>query len=212
MIFISFILFVTTLITERKRAEKELQETNQQLKNQLEENQLLRDQLYEQANRDALTGLYNRHYLNGALKREIEKAIVEHYQISFIILDIDFFKKVNDNFGHDAGDFVLQYAAQKLIEQVRVTDIICRYGGEEFLIVLPKALVGEAFQIAERIRTSFEKSKILVGKDIEVCITVSSGIACFPTHGKNCTTVISCADTALLEAKNIGRNRIIISQ
>ncbi len=199
-------------ITERKRAEKELQEANQKLKNQLEENQLLRDQLYEQANRDALTGLYNRHYLSGALKREIEKATLEHYPISFMMLDIDFFKKVNDDFGHDAGDFVLKYFAQQLIKQVRTTDIICRYGGEEFLIVLPKAFTTEAFQIAERIRISFAQSKIPAKKNIEVSITVSTGIACFPAQGKDCATVISAADTALLHAKNIGRNRIIISQ
>jgi len=199
-------------ITERKRAEKELREMNQQLKNQLEENQLLRDQLYEQANRDALTGLHNRHYLNGALKQEMEKAMAEHYPISFVILDIDFFKKVNDEFGHDIGDFVLQYAAQQFIKQVRATDIICRYGGEEFLIVLPKTFIAEASQIAERIRTSFEKSKILVRKNIEISITISAGIACFPTHGKNYTTVISSADQALLNAKNIGRNQVILSK
>jgi diguanylate cyclase (GGDEF)-like protein/PAS domain S-box-containing protein len=199
-------------ITERKRAEKELQETNQKLKNQLKENQLLRDQLYEQANRDALTGLYNRYYLSGALKREIEKATLEHYPISFMMLDIDFFKKVNDDFGHDAGDFVLKYFAQQLIKQVRATDIICRYGGEEFLIVLPKAFTTEAFQIAERIRTSFAQSKIPIRKNIKIAITVSIGIACFPAQGKDCATVISAADTALLHAKNIGRNRIIISQ
>jgi len=198
-------------ITDRKRAEKELHNTNQKLKNQLAENQLLRDQLYEQANRDALTGLYNRHYLSSALKQELEKATVEHYPISFVMLDIDFFKKVNDKFGHDAGDMVLQYVAQQLIQQVRANDIICRYGGEEFLVVLPKTFIAEAFQIAERIRTSFSQSKISFKQNIEVSITISAGIATFPIHGKNCTTVISAADTSLLKAKLIGRNRIIVS-
>lgn len=197
-------------ITERKRAEEELHETNQKLKNQLKENQLLRDKLYEQANRDALTGLYNRYYLNDALKQEIEKATIEHYPISFIMLDIDFFKKVNDEFGHDAGDFVLKYFAQQLIKQVRTSDMICRYGGEEFLVILPKAFANEAFQIAERVRTSFAQTKIPIKKNIDISITVSSGIACFPTHGKTYTEIISTADAALLKAKNIGRNRVII--
>jgi len=106
---------------------------------------------------------------------------------------------------------VLQYVAQQLIQQVRANDIICRYGGEEFLVVLPKTFIAEAFQIAERIRTSFSQSKISFKQNIEVSITISAGIATFPIHGKNCTTVISAADTSLLKAKLIGRNRIIVS-
>lgn len=195
-------------ITERKRAEKELQEANQKLKSQLEENQLLRDQLYEQANRDALTGLYNRHYLNVALKREVEQATLENYPVSFIILDVDFFKKVNDEFGHDVGDNVLQHSARQIEKQVRTTDIIFRYGGEEFLLILPKTPICIAIQVAERIRLSFSQTKIPMKKTIEICITVSLGVACFPEHGQTATQVISAADQALLIAKSLGRNRV----
>lgn len=193
-------------ITERKRSEKELSEINQKLKNQLKEIELLQVELREQANRDALTGLYNRRYLHQILEKEIGQATREQYPISFIMLDIDYFKKVNDQFGHDAGDLVLQVFAQHLTEQVRATDIVCRYGGEEFLIVLPKAFLNEAFQIAKRFGT-----KILIEKNRELYITVSSGIACFPVHGKTVTKVISAADTALFKAKELGRNRVIIS-
>jgi diguanylate cyclase (GGDEF)-like protein/PAS domain S-box-containing protein len=199
-------------ITERKRSEQILRETNEKLKLQLEENQLLRDKLYEQANRDALTGLYNRHYLNAVLKQEIDKAKNDHYPISFIILDVDLFKRVNDEFGHDVGDNVLQYSALQLVKQLRADDIICRYGGEEFLLVLPKIFHNKAFQIAEQIRISFAQTKIPIKENIEICITVSSGVASFPTHGQRAEQVIFAADQALLCAKNLGRNRVVLSK
>jgi diguanylate cyclase (GGDEF)-like protein/PAS domain S-box-containing protein len=199
-------------ITERKRSEREMFEINQRLKSQLKEIELLQAELKEQAHRDLLTGLYNRRYLHKMLEKEIEQATREQYPISFIMLDIDYFKKVNDQFGHDAGDLVLQFFAQHLIQQVRTTDIVCRYGGEEFLVVLPKTTLEDAYQMAERLRSSLVKKSIFIEEKVYLNMTLSSGVAMFPNHGTTSTKVISVADSAMYQAKELGRNRIVISE
>jgi diguanylate cyclase (GGDEF)-like protein/PAS domain S-box-containing protein len=198
-------------ITERKRAEDELHQANQKLQFQLEAIQLLQAELREQAIRDPLTGLYNRRYLNETLERELARATRENYPISFIMNDIDRFKIINDTFGHPVGDIFLQHLAAELTSHARVGDIICRYGGEEFLVILPGVSTNIAHQIAERSRKSFQELRVEHG-GFEIRATLSSGIAAFPEHATKSMDLIALADQAMYQAKSDGRNRVVISQ
>jgi diguanylate cyclase (GGDEF)-like protein/PAS domain S-box-containing protein len=167
--------------------------------------------LQEQAIRDALTGLYNRRYLDETLDRELARARREHQPMAFLMLDLDHFKRVNDNFGHNEGDAVLQKLAALLLRYTRVGDIVCRYGGEEFLIVLPDVTAEIAFQIAERWRKSFVGLFMPV-EHADAKTTLSCGISEFPTEGQTKEELISTADKALYHAKQTGRNRVIVWQ
>ena len=184
-------------ITERKRAEAELQ--------------ALQFELREQAIRDPLTGLFNRRYLNETLEREIARAARENYPVSFIMSDIDHFKTINDTYGHPVGDIVLKNLAAELISHARVGDIICRHGGEEFLVILPGVSSDDAFQIAERSRKSFQALRTEHG-GFEIRATLSSGIATFPKNGTKSMELIALADQALYQAKSNGRNCVVVSQ
>jgi diguanylate cyclase (GGDEF)-like protein len=165
-------------------------------------------ELQEQAIRDPLTGLYNRRYLHERLEHEFARARRENRSISFVMIDIDHFKNVNDIFGHNAGDIVLQKLATQLLSRIRIGDIACRYGGEEFLVVLPNTTVEKAHQIAERWRKLFLGSTMpLEYTDLKV--TVSCGISEFPAHGSTSEELISTADKALYYAKQTGRNRVV---
>jgi diguanylate cyclase (GGDEF)-like protein/PAS domain S-box-containing protein len=196
-------------ITERKRSENELREATQKLRSQLEEIQLLQTELREQAIRDPLTGLYNRRYLNETLEREIARAEREHYPISFVMIDIDRFKNINDTLGHATGDVVLQKLAAQLLSQTRVVDIACRYGGEEFLVILPNVTAEIAFQIAERWRMSFMGLTMPLEYNAAQS-TISSGISEYPLNGKSGEELISIADKAMYQAKKTGRNKVVI--
>ena len=167
--------------------------------------------LQEQAIRDALTGLYNRRYLDESLDRELARAMRERQPIAFVMLDIDHFKKVNDTFGHNEGDTVLQKLATLLLTYTRIGDIVCRYGGEEFLVILPDVTAEIAFQVAERWRKSFVGLTMPV-EQAEAKPTLSCGISEFPTHGNTKEELISTADKALYHAKQTGRNRVVIWQ
>jgi len=167
--------------------------------------------LQEQAIRDALTGLYNRRYLDETLERELARAMREGQPVSFVMLDIDHFKDVNDTFGHNEGDAVLQKLATLLLSHTRVDDIVCRYGGEEFLIVLPNVNTEISFQVAERWRRSFVGLTMPLAP-VEVKFTLSCGISEFPIDGDTKEELISTADKALYRAKRAGRNRVVIWQ
>jgi len=196
-------------ITERKRTQDEIQHANETLQSQLEAIQLLQAELREQAIRDPLTGLYNRRYLDETLDRELARAARENYPVSFLISDIDHFKKINDTYGHHTGDVVLKNLADQLISNARFGDIICRYGGEEFLVILPDVSTDTAYQIAERSRKAFQESKIIL-EDIEIQATLSCGIATFPQHGTKSAKLIAAADRAMYQSKSDGRNRVSI--
>jgi diguanylate cyclase (GGDEF)-like protein/PAS domain S-box-containing protein len=198
-------------ITARKRAEEQLQQANQQLQIQLTANELLQVELREQAIRDPLTGLYNRRYLNETLERELARAERETYSVSFIMSDIDHFKIINDTFGHPVGDIILKNLADELTSHARVGDIICRYGGEEFLVILPGVSTEIAHQIAERSRKSFQELRVEYG-GFEIRATLSSGVATFPENGKKGAELIALADLAMYQAKSDGRNRVVICQ
>ncbi len=149
-------------ITAEKESDAKLREAYVRLEDQMKEIQGLQDELREQAIRDPLTKLHNRHYLKETLSRELSRAMRERYPVSFLMLDIDYFKHVNDTYGHAAGDFVLRDLADHLAEFTRTGDIVCRYGGEEFLVAFPNTKEADAFLIADRLRESIQESPIYV--------------------------------------------------
>jgi len=157
---------------------------------------------------DTLTRLYNRSHLNQVLEAEFKKALIEKHPLSVIMVDIDHFKAINDRYGHDEGDRFLVHVASLLKASLRKHDIVARFGGEEFVVVLPRTIMKDALVIAERIRRSAEGTPLAVGKE-EVHLTVSLGIAAIPAvWPESKEELIKFADTALYEAKGKGRNRV----
>jgi diguanylate cyclase (GGDEF)-like protein len=167
----------------------------------------LRDVLRQQALRDPLTGLYNRRHLDAALARELERTAEHQTPLSLIIADIDHFKRINDTWGHAAGDAVLQMVAQALSHQVRSTDVVCRMGGEEFVLVLPDTPLEVASRRAERVRALLESTCALQDPPVGR-VTVSLGVAAAPAHGQTSGALLAAADAALYRAKAAGRNRV----
>lgn len=159
---------------------------------------------------DSLTGLYSRSYFMESLEREFKNYLRYHSPVSFMMIDIDFFKEINDRYGHLMGDEVLKRASKAFRKIVRETDIIGRYGGEEFGIILPRTDLQGALVSARRILASIEKDMTLCQPPNEDprCITVSIGIASCPAHKiKKASQFIKAADLALYKAKRSGRNR-----
>jgi diguanylate cyclase (GGDEF)-like protein len=167
----------------------------------------LESQLREQAIRDPLTGLYNRRYLADALKRELTRVKREGQSMSLIIADIDYFKKVNDTYGHEAGDQCLMAVAQLFAISCRGSDIACRYGGEEFLLVLPNTSNQTALQRAEEIREKCADLNV-VYNDKTIRFTISLGVSAYPVDGEEHEEIIIKADNALYQSKQNGRNRV----
>lgn len=161
--------------------------------------------------RDVLTQLFNRRFLPTILKREIEMNRRKNKQFCVMMLDVDWFKNINDQNGHDAGDRVLQNIAGLMVNQVRASDFVFRYGGEEFLVVLGEADAAQAEVIAEKIRTRIEAAETLVANEKSVKATISIGIAEFDGH-PDYQRMIDRADKALYTAKHAGRNRWIRAQ
>ena len=164
--------------------------------------------LLELSNTDHLTGLFNRRYLMDAIDKEVQRALRKGGNLSLIILDIDHFKQVNDTYGHLQGDVVLQKVSQQLQKELRSYDVASRYGGEEFIAVLPDAALKEAIFVAERVRVAVHDMKFN-GELSPLSITISLGVASFQVP--ECSTVdgfIKLADDALYRAKNNGRNRV----
>lgn len=182
----------------------------QEQKIKLEAIKSLEAQLREQAMRDALTGLYNRRYLNDSLTRELSHVQREGIPLSVIMLDIDHFKKINDTYGHKMGDIVLINLSDTIKRHVRGGDIPCRFGGEEFVILLPGASTEIAMRRAEAFRSMFEKQVITSGP-LTIQATISLGVATFPTHGRDIEEVINQADLALYAAKQAGRNQVKVA-
>lgn len=167
--------------------------------------------LSEISARDSLTGLYNRWYVMEKIDSEMNRSIRHGSPVSLIMLDIDHFKRVNDSFGHSAGDRVLRSVGQVLRDSCRVYDVAGRYGGEEFCIVLPETRVGSTTVVAERIRERLATSRFKVGDD-SVIVTASIGIAGVDSSevegALSSSMLIDRADQALYAAKHHGRNRV----
>jgi len=195
-------------ITERKRQEIELQKAHLLLQNNYREIAELQTKLQEQAIRDPLTGLFNRRYLEESIDREMARASREKFSIGMIMIDIDHFKQVNDIYGHMAGDLILQDLAKLLTGGIRAGDIACRYGGEEFLLILPKASKETTALRAEQWRTDFAALKTVYGENV-LQATISLGVAAYPEDGATAAEVINAADQAMYHAKRLGRNRVV---
>lgn len=201
------ILGITRNVSERKAAELALRESNRELQLRLDEISRLQAALQEQAVRDGLTGLFNRRYLDEMLEREVSRARREGIPLSLVMLDIDHFKRVNDTYGHQAGDEVLRTLAATLLADIRAEDMACRYGGEEFLILLPNMPLAAALLRAESWRAAVADLAVAHG-DFSIRFTVSLGVAAYPDHGKTPDDLTRCADHALYRAKNAGRNQV----
>lgn len=169
----------------------------------------LRERLQEMSVRDPLTGLYNRRYMQETLEREIKRGQRNSKPIGIIMLDVDHFKAVNDTHGHDAGDLALKTLARFLTKNLRGEDVACRYGGEEFVLIMPGLSLTDSGLKAERIRCEIESNLHVQYLDTPLSITVSVGVAAFPEHGDQVEQLMIKVDGALYAAKNRGRNRIV---
>lgn len=204
LLLIGYISFQRNRVLHHAREQQ--QQAEQQLMKQIEENRLLQDQLREQATRDPLTGLYNRRYLDDSLHRELTRCLRQGEPLSLVLIDLDLFKRVNDEHGHSAGDQVINQLATTLTDLSRASDIVCRFGGEEFLVVLPGTDPEAAAARAEEYRSTFEKSPVTV-EGATLAVTLSAGVA---SSYQEITLhdLIRQADQALYRAKDSGRNRV----
>lgn len=165
-------------------------------------------ELDNQSIRDPLTQLFNRRYADEFLQAELKRMERKKDSLGVMMIDIDHFKHVNDTYGHHAGDVFLKDFADLLTNKIRFEDVVCRIGGEEFMIIMPESGIDVVRQRAEDIRAEVEKMTFVYNKDTFTDITISAGIACFPGNGTSVDELYQKADHALYEAKNSGRNLV----
>jgi diguanylate cyclase (GGDEF)-like protein/PAS domain S-box-containing protein len=158
----------------------------------------MRELLREQALRDSLSGLYNRRYFEEALDHEIRRAVRKQSSVGLMMVDVDHFKRLNDSNGHNAGDALLRSVAALLQSRLRAADVVCRYGGDEFAVIMPEASLDDTLKKAEELRLSTKS----------LGVTISIGVAAFPRDGSSPDTLIQEADTALYAAKAAGRDHV----
>jgi diguanylate cyclase (GGDEF)-like protein/PAS domain S-box-containing protein len=171
----------------------------------------LREALRTQSVRDSLTGLYNRRYLEETLEREVRRAARAAQSLGFLMIDLDHFKSFNDTYGHDAGDAVLRETALFLAKGIRAEDFVCRFGGEEFVVILPTADLESSRARGERLRLKMRELTIMYhGKSLGM-VTISVGVAAFPEHGRSPKELMAAADAALYQAKRGGRDRVVVA-
>ncbi|MBI5070159.1 MAG: sensor domain-containing diguanylate cyclase [Deltaproteobacteria bacterium] len=171
----------------------------------------LHETLHRQSVSDPLTGLFNRRYLQVTMEREMARARRRQAPVSLLILDVDHFKRFNDDFGHETGDLVLQEVARLLKRGTRAEDIVCRYGGEEFVVVMPEASLAVGAERAENLRAQVEQLRIAPRGETLRAATISLGVACFPEHGEEIADLLKVADAALYRSKAGGRNRVTVA-
>jgi diguanylate cyclase (GGDEF)-like protein len=173
----------------------------------------LRDEMRRQAIQDPLTSLFNRRYLDETLPRELSRAQRLVAPLCIVMLDIDGFKQFNDSFGHGLGDTLLREFARILRDHLRKSDITCRYGGDEFVIILPDSSIADTQERVEQIRRLLEELQhIQFGEQSVAAITLSAGIAYMPDHGTTESELLKAADEAMYIAKQEGRNRVVVYQ
>jgi diguanylate cyclase (GGDEF)-like protein len=171
----------------------------------------LRQSLREQSIRDALTGLYNRRFLEESLERELSRTMRDAQPLAVLMIDVDHFKRYNDQYGHDGGDAVLRALGRTLREMLRTGDLAARYGGEEFTVALHNAPVAGAHEWSERLREAMRQLEVKSGAQVLPPVTISLGLALFPDHGKTSGELLHAADLALYEAKHSGRDRLVVA-
>ncbi len=175
-------------------------------------NLCIKDALRNQAIRDPLTDLYNRRFMIEAFEQALNRADRQQANLAILMLDLDHFKSFNDKFGHDAGDLVLVKVAESFKNNLRLEDIACRYGGEEFCIISPDTSLKDAYVLADKLRLCINNLQIEhQGKNLG-CITTSIGIAIYPNHANSVSQLINMADKAMYLAKESGRNCVVVHQ
>ena len=175
-------------------------------------NAQLREALREQSIRDPLTGLFNRRYMEETLKREISRVTRRLHPLGIIMLDIDHFKRFNDALGHAAGDALLRELGRFLQSHIRHEDVACRYGGEEFILIMPDASLEVVQQRAEHLLQATGEIQVQDVNQSRAGITLSLGVAVYPQHGRTIEAVLRAADAALYRAKQAGRNRVMVAE
>lgn len=195
-------------ITDHKNVERKLRYANQRLQSQLIEIGTLQSKLRSQAIHDPLTDLFNRRYLDETLERELARASREGYPLCVIMMDIDHFKRMNDTHGHEAGDLILKALGKTLFTRNRRGDFACRFGGEEFVVVMPNMAIETAYKRAEHLRVALNSISVPFGSS-NLTITISMGIACYPANGLDRESLLRAADRAMYAAKRAGRDYII---
>jgi diguanylate cyclase (GGDEF)-like protein/PAS domain S-box-containing protein len=199
-------------ITERVWTEMELQRANKQLQTHLAEIKELEAALREQATRDPLTGVFNRRYMDEVLQQELARAARKGGALSVVILDLDHLKEINDAYGHVAGgDKALQTLADTLKQMCRAEDTLCRYGGDEFLVILHDTPAQVACERAMQWKEAVAKIKFS-SSDMEFRVTFSAGIATFSSQSSTGEDILIHADSALYRAKELGRDQVVIYQ
>jgi diguanylate cyclase (GGDEF)-like protein/PAS domain S-box-containing protein len=193
-----FWLSVYVDITKRRQQEESLRDAHALLQAQMEE-------LREQSIRDPLTHLYNRRYLHETTPREVARSLRDGYDLAILMIDIDYFKQINDRYGHLAGDVALQAVAQMIQSNLRASDIACRYGGEEILCLLTDTTMETALRRAEDLRLAVASHQIIPAF-ADARVTISVGVAVYPSGSHSIADVIWAADQALYRAKSDGRN------
>jgi diguanylate cyclase (GGDEF)-like protein len=164
-----------------------------------------------QAVRDPLTGLFNRRHMEESLERELLRAARNAKPVTVMMIDIDHFKKFNDSFGHEAGDLLLRELGSTFSSITRGGDIACRYGDEEFLLILAEASLEAGYERAVKLKEQVANLQVRYRGETLRRITVSIGVAAFPQHGTSASQIIRLADQALYQAKAEGRDRVVVA-
>jgi len=198
-------------ISNQKKVDLEKEKINQQLNEKLHEVQSLQNKLREQAIRDPLTNVFNRRFFDETFDREIALTKRASQSLCVLMIDIDHFKQVNDEFGHDQGDRVLRNFGSLLMKNTRVSDVVCRYGGEEFIILFINLDIEHALLRANQLREAF-REMCLKDTKLKKELTISIGLSSYPKHGESKLSLIRKADEAMYVAKNSGRNRVEVAK
>ena len=195
--------------TQLEMRAKELAQANEQLQAQLVEIQRLQSELREQAIRDPLTNLYNRRYMQEVFEHKLGYAERHQQTVAVIMMDVDHFKRLNDTYGHKAGDLMLQALSDLLHQETRHYDVACRYGGEEFVIIMSNVTMETAQRRAEQLRSHFADLH-LEFSGMVLRATISAGVAIFPVHGETTDALLRAADQAMYSAKAGGRDLVVV--
>lgn len=200
--------YLSDLLSRLRTANQSLQQIQANLEAQVHERTL---KLQRQALRDPLTGLFNRRYMTEAFVRELSRADRNATTLGVVLLDLDHFKRFNDTWGHLAGDALLQKVGDYLCTHIRGSDLVCRYGGEEFILILPDMAVDQVQLRAEQVCAEIREIQISHGDQLLPPVTLSLGVAVFPEHGTSAEALLAEADRALYQAKSEGRDRVVMA-